>query len=103
MCSYNLINGTYACEDDHFLNGVLKGDWAFPGFVMSDWGATHSSVKAAVAGLDQEQDSGYFMGAQDESLETAIQRGDMRQARLDNMVHRILRAIAAVGLFANPV
>jgi beta-glucosidase len=103
MCSYNLINGVYACENDHFLNGVLKGDWAFPGFVMSDWGATHSSVKAAVAGLDQEQDSGYFTGGQDESLAAAIQNGHMPQARLDNMVHRILRAIAAVGLFANPV
>ncbi len=104
MCSYNLINSIYACENDHFLNGVLKGDWGFPGFVMSDWYATHSSVKAAVAGLDQEQpDGGYFVGGEDESLETAIQKGDMQQARLDNMVHRILRAIAAVGLFANPV
>jgi beta-glucosidase len=104
MCSYNLINGTYACENSHFLNGVLKGDWSFPGFVMSDWYATHSSVTAAVAGLDQEQpDGGYFVGGEDESLEVAIQKGDMLQSRLDNMVHRILRAIAAVGLFADPV
>jgi len=104
MCSYNLVNSVYACENDHLLNGVLKGDWAFPGFVMSDWYATHSGVPAAVAGLDQEQPDGqFFVGGTAEGLKQAIQNGDMPAARLDNMVHRILRAIAAVGLFANPV
>src|SRR5207249_8669434 len=43
MCSYNLVNGIYSCENSHLLNGILKGDWAFEGFVMSDGGATHSS------------------------------------------------------------
>ena len=55
MCSYNLVNGVYACENPHLLNDVLKNDWGFPGFVMSDWWATHSTVAAALAGLDQEQ------------------------------------------------
>ena len=55
MCSYNLVNGVYSCENPHLLNDVLKGDWGFPGFVMSDWWATHSTVAAALAGLDQEQ------------------------------------------------
>ena len=64
MCSYNLVNGIYSCENAHLLNDILKGDWAFPGFVMSDWWATHSSYQAAIAGLDQEQpDSQYFGGA----------------------------------------
>ena len=104
MCSYNLVNSTYACENDHLLNGVLKGDWAFPGFVMSDWWATHSSVTAAMAGLDQEQpNTDYFDGTAAEPLRQAIQNGQMPAARLDNMVHRILRAIFAVGLYANPV
>jgi beta-glucosidase len=104
MCSYNLVNSVYACENDHLLNGVLKGDWGFRGFVMSDWWATHSSVTAAMAGLDQEQpNSDYFAGASAEPLKQAVQNGHMPASRLDNMVHRILRAIAAVGLFAHPV
>ena len=55
MCSYNLIGGTYSCENSHLLTDILKNDWGFQGFVMSDWDGTHSTVKAATAGLDQEQ------------------------------------------------
>ena len=55
MCSYNLVNNVYSCENAHLLNGVLKGDWGFTGFVMSDWWATHSTAAAVIAGLDQEQ------------------------------------------------
>ena len=54
MCAYNKVNGAYSCENDWLINGVLKGDWRYPGFVMSDWGAVHSTVAAALAGLDQE-------------------------------------------------
>ena len=53
MCSYNLINGRWGCENDYLLNNVLKGDWGYKGFVMSDWGAVHSTVGAANNGLDQ--------------------------------------------------
>ena len=102
MCSYNLINGTYACQDDHYLNSVLKGDWRFPGYVQSDALATHSSVTSALAGLDQEEPGGFnFGGSSDVSLESAIQSGAMPEARLDNMVHRILRAMFAAGVMAN--
>lgn len=52
MCSYNKINGTYACEDDHTLNQILKGELGFRGFVHSDWLATHSTAEAANNGLD---------------------------------------------------
>ena len=55
MCSYNRINGDYACENEYMLTDVLKKEWGFKGFVLSDWEATHSTVKAALAGLDQEQ------------------------------------------------
>ena len=55
MCSYNLVNSTWACENPYVSNTVLKGSWSFPGFVMSDWDATHSTVNAALNGLDQEQ------------------------------------------------
>ncbi len=54
MCAYNQVNGVYSCENDWLLNQVLKGDWRYPGFVMSDWGAVHSTVRSALAGLDQE-------------------------------------------------
>ena len=93
MCSYNLVNGTYSCENGHLLTDILKGAWAFPGFVMSDWWATHSTVAAANAGLDHEQpDNQYYAG-----LGAAIQAGQVPQSRLDNMVERILRALYATG------
>ena len=98
MCSYNLTNGQYACENNHLLNDVLKGDWKFPGFVMSDWWATHSTAVAANSGLDQEQPNQQYFGG----LGTAVSGGQVSQTRLDNMVHRILRAMYAVGLFDNP-
>jgi len=100
MCSYNLLNGTWACENPYLLNTVLKGDWSFPGYVMSDWDATHSTVNAAVAGLDQEQPENIYFGS---PLQQAVQNGQVPQSRLDNMVHRILRAMFADGLFDHPL
>ena len=52
MPGYNLINGHYASENAFLLQQVLKDEWGYPGWVMSDWAATHSSVKAELAGLD---------------------------------------------------
>ncbi len=98
MCSYNLVNDVYACENAHLLNDILKGDWQFPGFVMSDWWATHSTVNAALNGLDQEQPDNAYFG----SLGQAIANGQVPQSRLDDMVHRILRAMYAAGLFDFP-
>ncbi|HET9930696.1 MAG TPA: glycoside hydrolase family 3 C-terminal domain-containing protein [Polyangiaceae bacterium] len=96
MCSYNLVNGQYACENADLLNGVLKTDWQFQGFVMSDWDATHSTATAANNGLDQEQPEDLYFGS---SLDFAVQSGGVSEARLDEMVQRILRAMFAVGLF----
>ena len=98
MCSYNLTNGQYDCENEYLLNQVLKGDWNFPGFVMSDWWATESTVNAALNGLDQEQPNQQFFS----TLGAAITNSQVPQSRLDNMVQRILRAMYAVGLFDNP-
>jgi beta-glucosidase len=98
MCSYNLTNGQYDCENEYLLNQVLKGDWNFPGFVMSDWWATQSTVNAALNGLDQEQPNQQYFSV----LGQAITNGQVPQSRLDNMVQRILRAMYAVGLFDNP-
>jgi len=106
MCAYNRVNGIYACENDHLLNGILKGAWGFPGWVMSDWGAVHS-VNAALRGLDQESAlqvdqaiSGVsFFGA---PLEGAVASGALASSRLLDMNRRILRSMLAVGLFDNP-
>ena len=55
MCSYNRVNGDFACENKYLLTDVLRKDWNFKGFVVSDWGGTHSTVKASAAGLDNEE------------------------------------------------
>ena len=54
MCSYSTINGQYACQNDYLLHTTLDQNWAFPGFVTSDYDATHSTVGSADAGMDQE-------------------------------------------------
>ncbi len=62
MCSYNRINGEFGCENPYTLHDVLEKDWGFKGFVISDWGGTHSTEKASSAGLDQEQPMADFFG-----------------------------------------
>ena len=99
MCSYNLLSDAYACENSYLLTQVLKGDWGFKGFVMSDWDATHSTIPAALNGLDQEQPENIYFDA---SLKQAVQGGQVPQSRLDDMVHRILRAMIVDGLLDHP-
>ena len=99
MCSYNRVYGDYACENDFLLNQVLKKEFGFKGFVLSDWDGTHSTVKAVKNGLDMEQPGYDFLGA---PLKKAIESGEVPQARLDDMVHRILRSMFAVGVIDNP-
>jgi beta-glucosidase len=102
MCAYNQINGAYACENPHLLNDVLKEDWSYPGWVMSDWGAVHSA-EAATKGLDQE--SGSMLDAKvwfDKPLREAVDAGRIPRARVDDMVRRILRSMFADGLFDHP-
>jgi len=103
MCAYNRVGGVYACENDFLLNHVLKHDWNYPGWVLSDWGGVHSTIAAANGGLDQQSaarfDSQDFFGA---PLKEAIASGKVDPARLHDMVHRILRSMFAMGLFDNP-
>ena len=103
MCSYNRLHGVYACENGFLLNQVLKGDWGYKGYVMSDWGGTHSTTQAALAGLDQQSGwpfdkSPYFNGA----LLEAVQNGHVPEARLNDMARRILRSMYAHGLVDDP-
>jgi beta-glucosidase len=101
MCSYNRINGAYACENAYLLKHVLKGQFGFPGWVMSDWGGTHSTVQAANNGLDQEQDitSGSHFS---DALKTAVQQHKVPMSRLNDMVFRLMRGLFAVGVFDDP-
>ncbi|HTX76990.1 MAG TPA: glycoside hydrolase family 3 C-terminal domain-containing protein, partial [Terracidiphilus sp.] len=98
MCSYNKINGTYACENPYTL-GVLKKDWGFKGFVVSDWGATQSTVPAAMAGLDVEMPGNDSFGA---PLKKAVEDGQVPMDRLNDMVHRVLRTEFDSGIVDDP-
>lgn len=104
MCSYNRVNGVYACENSYLLNEVLKKDWGFKGWVMSDWGATHSTIPAANAGLDQQSgfpfDLSDYFGA---PLKEAVLNGWVPQARLDDMARRVLHAMFENGVVDHPV
>jgi beta-glucosidase len=104
MCSYNRVNTVYACENDWLLNQVLKRDWAYPGFVMSDWGAVHSAGKSALAGLDQESAGESFDKEVyfDKPLRAAVASGEVPQARIDDMARRILRSLFAAGTIDHP-
>jgi len=99
MCSYNLINGDWGCENDYTLNRVLKQEWGFSGWVISDWFGTHSTVKAALAGLDQEQPDGHYFSAE---LKNAVDSRQVPMSRLNEMVHRILRTEFASGIIDHP-
>ena len=99
MCSYNAINGDYACQNKYTLTDVLKQDWQFKGFVLSDWGGTHSTIKASAAGLDHEEPMDDFYGPK---LKEAVEAGKVPMAQIDDHAHRILRSMFQVGLFDYP-
>lgn len=108
MCSYNLINGAWGCENDYLLNRVLKHDWKYKGFVMADWGAVHSTVDAANNGLDQftgypccgmKMSEGYFAP---KYMIPALESGQVPAARLDDMARRILYGFYQTGAFDHP-
>jgi beta-glucosidase len=104
MCSYNRVNGEYACQNDWLLNQVLKQDWGFKGYVMTDWGAQHDTVLNANHGLDQEtgvQQTGAYQWL--DKLAAAISRADVSPTRLDDMVHRIARTLIEKGAIDDPV
>jgi len=100
MCSYNRLYGDYACESKYLLTDILKRDWNFKGFVVTDWGGAHSVEKASAAGMDHEQPGWLFYG---DDLKKAVESGKVPQAELDDHVHRILRAMFATGLMDDPV
>ena len=104
MCAYNRVHGHYACENRWLLRQVLDRDFGFRGYVMSDWGAVHGTVRAALAGLDQESatifDHQPYYGT---ALRQALRDGRLPESVLDEMVERILRSMFATGLVDHPI
>jgi len=102
MCSYNRVNEVYTCENSFLLNDVLRRDWNYKGFVMSDWGAVHS-VESLVNGLDQKSggniDTKQFFSKE---LEPKLKDGSIPYQAVDLAASRILRALFASGVSDNP-
>jgi beta-glucosidase-like glycosyl hydrolase len=102
MCSYNLVDGTYACENNDTLNGILKNELGFQGFVMSDWTAQHATIDA-MAGLDMTMpgsftfDSGTLFSYFGANLTAYVQNGTIPGARVDDMATRILASWYFLG------
>ena len=99
MCSYNSVNGTHSCSNTDLLNSILKTQWQFNGWVVSDWGATHATTDI-LAGLDQDM---YNIGSQSNTyfssdLKTAITNSTIPESALDNSVARILGEMQRFGL-----
>lgn len=95
MCSYNKLDGTWACENDHIMNDLLKTQLGFRGYVMTDWNAQHSTEQAAAAGLDMSMPGSDFNGGNvfwGPQLESAVASGSVDPARVDDMATRILAA-----------
>ncbi len=96
MTSYNKVNGDYGSESKYLLTDVLKDEWGFDGFVVSDWNGTHSTVKMANAGLDLEMPHAKFYGSK---LLEAVNNGDVAESLINDKVTRILRGMFKAGLF----
>jgi beta-glucosidase len=99
MCSYNRINGVFGCENSYTLGDVLKKDWGFKGFVVSDWGGTHSTIAASAAGLDQEQPMADYFGPK---LKEAVEAGKVPLSEIDDHARRVLYAEFLSGVVDNP-
>jgi beta-glucosidase len=99
MCSYNRINSDFGCEDSYTLRDVLKKDWGFKGFVISDWGGTHSTEKASHAGLDQEQPMANYFGP---ALKEAVIAGKVSSSEIDDHARRVLYAQFLSGVVDDP-
>lgn len=92
MCSYNRINGVYAAQNKKYLTDVLRDEWGFDGFVVSDWGAVNDRVADLEAGLELEMPSSF--GINDKKIVEAVEKGELSEEVLDKAVERILSIVA---------
>jgi beta-glucosidase len=98
MCAYSMVNGNFSCNNSYLNNTVLRDQWDFPGFVMSDYGALHST-QGALQGTDAEQPESTYYGT---ALQTAIRNGTIPLSALNTMVQRILTEMFQYNLFSQP-
>lgn len=99
MAAYNLIRGEHCSESKHLLTDILKEEWGFDGFVVSDWDSTYSTAKAAVSGLDLEMPFGKFFG---DTLLNAVKTGEVNETVIDDKIKRLMRVRFKAGLFDRP-
>ncbi|RJS95145.1 glycoside hydrolase family 3 protein [Salinisphaera sp. Q1T1-3] len=98
MCAYNRLNGNYNCENDETLNTILRDEWGYQGFVMSDWYATHSTEDSIRAGLDMEMPNDTYYG---DALRNAVNDGTVDEGLLNRSVERILGQMSRFGLLGH--
>lgn len=99
MCAYNMVNGTYMCENNLLLNEILKTQWGFNGFVTSDFGATHSTVASANSGLDLEMPTGIYFTAS--PIQTAVANNQITQTTINGMLSRRFQTMMRFNIFPN--
>jgi beta-glucosidase len=97
MCSYNKLNGQYACENQHLLNSILKRDWGFKGLILADYGAAHNTIASLNNGLDFDPWPG--VAYDPAAVQLALAGGQVDTATLDEHIRRILRTMFSYGLF----
>lgn len=97
MNAYNRLNGTYCSHNAWLNNTVLKGEWGFPGLVMTDWGSLHDTVGGALGGTDLEMNSGNSIRHFKEPLIKAVREGKVPESRVDDMARRVLYVQARLG------
>ena len=98
MCAYSLVNGNFSCNSSYLNNTVLRDQWDFPGFVMSDYGALHST-QGALQGTDQEQPFNTYYGT---ALQTDIQNGTIPVSAINTMVQNVFTQMFRFNLFSQP-
>ena len=93
MPAYNKVNGDYCSENEHLLNEILRGEWGFKGFTVSDWGGTHSTMGAMLHGLNVQMTGSNYLG---QPVIDSIATGALTEALVDEKVRQILRVRYAI-------
>ena len=99
MDAYNKVDGFFCTENQHLNNDILKNEWGFQGLVMSDWGATHHTLRALTGGLDLEMPFGEFLN---QSVIDLVKKRTIAESLIDDKVSRILRVMMLAGIFDTP-
>ena len=100
MPAYNKVNGDYCSENEHLLNEILRGEWGFKGFTVSDWGGTHSTMGAMLHGLNVQMTGSNYLG---QPVIDSIATGALTEALVDEKVKQILRVRYAIEAIPDDV